>query len=339
MRCLVVGGTGFLGGAIADALIDAGHSVAILSRGETDRVSRASAEIIQADRYGPLDALGGYAFDWVFDSCAYSPDALTSLLPALGDGVGRYVLISSISAYGTFRTKGLDETADVPGATEDDLEVAAGLPPERRASAFAYGASYGPLKRACEVAAEDVLGDRATSLRVGLLVGAGDYTDRLTWWVRRIDTARGERRTIPAPAPEDRPVQLIDVRDAAEFAVLCASDGLAGIWNVTGAPVPFSEVLHAIRDLSQSEAAFVWVDEEKIARSDVAPWVDIPMMAPPLSDFRYFLEVSTAKATAAGLICRPLKETLAPLLDWDLGRREVDLKGGMSAEQEERLLV
>ena len=338
MRCLVVGGTGFLGGAITDALVAEGHSVATLTRGETDRELTPNLDLIHADRYGDLSALKGRAFDWVFDSCAYSPDAVETLLTAVGDNISRYVMISSISAYGEFTQRNLDETAVAPDATAEDFDVAASLPPEDRTSAFAYGASYGPLKRACEIKAEEMLGDRATALRVGLLVGAGDYTDRLTWWVRRIDEAVGPRRKVPAPAPKTRPLQLIDVRDVAEFALRCAEDEMPGIWNVTSPPQPFSDVLNAILDVSDSGAELVWVEEDAFVDADITPWVDVPMMAPVKPAFRYFLEVSTTKARTAGLTCRPIEDTLTRLLEWDRDRRHIALQGGMTAQQEALLL-
>lgn len=131
---------------------------------------------------------------------------------------------------------------------------------------------------------------------------------------------------------------MIDVRDAAEFAVLCATNSLPGIWNVTGKPLPFSDVMEAISKASESDAEFIWVDESKIAEAKVMPWVDIPMMAPLLPSFRYFLEVSTDKARSAGLTCRSIEDILEPLLIWDRSQRTVDLKGGMTIEQETSLL-
>ncbi len=339
MRCLVVGGTGFLGGAIADTLVDHGHDVTILCRGQTFRNTQSSVKSIQADRYGDLRSLGAERFDWVFDSCAYSPDSVETLLTPVGSDLARYVLISSISAYGEFLQPGLSEVANLREATKQDLEVAANIPPESRTSAFAYGPSYGPLKRSCEIKALQMLGDRASALRVGLLAGAGDYTDRLTWWVRRIDEARGDRIHIPAPAPKHRLTQLIDVRDVAAFALRCATNELSGIWNVTGEPQAFNDVLTTLIDVSGSDAELIWVNEEAIRKAQVTPWLDIPMMAPLLPAFRYFLEVSTEKARSAGLKCRPIEETLKPLLDWDRGRRELDLKVGLTPEQEALLLA
>ncbi len=338
MRCLVVGGTGFLGGAIVGALRDAGHSVTILSRGKTAPRDMPGIELIRADRYEDLAPLQHRSFGWVFDTCAYTPSSVERLLKAVGRDLERYVLISSVSVYGTYATPGLSEDATVPDASAKDFETATRLRADDRSSAFAYGASYGPLKRACEQQANDMLGGRATSLRVGLLVGAGDYTDRLTWWVRRLDEAAGDRAMVPVPAPIDRPVQMIDVNDAARFAVRSATKNLPGLWNVTGEPLPLGEVLSTIGRISHSRARFIPVEEQVIANSIVKPWTDIPLMAPPVPEFRYFLSINTAKAKSAGLVCRPLEDTLASLLDWDRSRRDVQLKCGMTADQETLLL-
>ena len=337
MRCLVVGGTGFLGGAIVDALACAGHDVAVLSRAVTARVVPSSVEAIRCDRHGDLSALAGRAFDWAFDTCAYAPDAVERLLDALGGDLRRYVLISSFSAYADFSTR-VTETSPVADASAADLAVAGGLAPADRASAFAYGASYGPLKRACERAALDLLGERATALRVGLLVGAGDYTDRLTWWVRRLDLAAGPRVRVPAPGPETRPVQLIDVRDVADFALRCADGGLGGVWNVAGEPMAFARLLESIRAATGSDARIAWVDEAAVAAAGVAPWTDMPLMAPPDPAFRHFLEVDSSRARDAGLVTRPLPDTLGPLVAWDRGRRDAPLRCGMTAAQEAVLL-
>ncbi|QBY00922.1 NAD-dependent epimerase/dehydratase family protein [Rhodophyticola sp. CCM32] len=338
MRCLVVGGTGFLGGAIVDALISDEHSVSILSRGKMVADVTTEVEVIKADRYEDVTALEGHQFDWVFDTCAYTPASVQLLLRALRQSLTRYVLISSISAYGTFTEEGLSEEAPVPDASTEDFEKAASLPREDRASAFAYGDSYGPLKRACEKKAEELLGERATSLRVGLLVGAGDYTDRLTWWVRRLDEAIGKRTKVPVPAPLDRSVQMIDVRDAAAFALRCANDGLSGIWNVTSKPISFGAALLEIANVSGSKAVLVPVAEDIITKAQVMPWTDIPLLAPSIPEFRYFLEVGTEKAVSAGLVCRPLSDTIGPLLNWDRGRRGISLKCGMTQDQEALLL-
>ena len=340
MDSLVVGGTGFLGGAIVDALAECGQRVAVLSRGVTSRDLPASVEVIRADRHGDLGVLSARSLDWVFDTCAYTPDAVHALLGALDGRIGRYVLASSLSVYGRYDSPGLTEAQVVPDAGPEDFARAAEVPPEGRASAVAYGPSYGPLKRACERAAEERLGDRVTALRVGLIVGAGDYTDRLTWWVRRLDEAgRTRERVVPAPAPPERSVQVLDVRDAALFAVLCAKEGLGGALNVAGHPMPMQNLLDSIRAAIGSAGEVRWLPPAAFEAAGAAPWTDVPLMAPDVPAFRHFLEVDASRARAAGLTARPLADTLGRLVEWDRSRRHIDLACGMSVEQEERALA
>ena len=339
MKCLVVGGTGFLGGAMVDNLVKVGHDVSVLCRGGTKRRLPDGVSVIAADRFGRLSAVTDAGpFDWVFDSCAYTPDAVSRLLDAVGPSIARYVVISSISAYGSFGEPALDEDAAVETATADDYTVAAGLAPDQRANAAAYGPSYGRLKRAIELTAAERLGGRATAIRAGLLVGAGDYTNRLTWWVRRLDTATGPRQRVPAPGPRDRAVQMIDARDCAAFAVDCASRETGGIFNVTGPVMRLDAVLAEIVTATNSEPNLVWVDESRVIDAGVAPWTDMPLMAPTTPEFAHFMNVSTRRAEAAGLRLRPLQDTLRPLLAWDRDRRDLDLGLGLSPEQEAALL-
>ncbi len=335
MRSLVVGGTGFLGGAIAEAAVEAGHDVVVLSRGQTQRALPDRVGVLQGDRYGDLKVLEGEGFDFVFDTCGYAPEAVERLLQVVGSDLQRYVFVSSISAYGDYSSPLLSEIDPAPTAGESDLEVARNLAAERRSDADAYGRSYGPLKRACEIVAQRKLGDGAILLRAGLLVGAGDYTDRLTWWVRRID--QGGR--IPVPAPKGGVFQMIDVRDAAAFAVRAATEGRGGIYNLTGRDMPLSALFEAIIEVTGSAAELVWVAEQKLQEAGIQPWTEMPLILPPGASRRYLFQVDTEKAHRDGLSCRPIAETLGDLLRWDRAERDRPLKCGISREQEHALLA
>lgn len=339
MRCLIVGGTGFLGGALTDTIAHAGHEVSVLARGQSVRPLPEGVDIIRADRYEDMSPLKERHFDWVFDTCAYTPKAVNMLLDALENSFERYVLISSISAYGDFTEPYLTEDQPVPEPNDNDFAVALTIAASERTSAFAYGASYGPLKRGCEIVAEKRLGQRVTALRVGLLVGVHDYTDRLTWWVRRIDEANGKRRSVPAPRPPTRSVQLIDVRDVAHFALQCAEKKLASIWNVTGSPMPLIDLLNAIVRVAKSSADILWIDEQKIVEAGIEPWVDFPLMTPIAPQFQYLFDVDTRRAQTAGLQCRSIDDILIPVLASDREHRELPLKCGLTLEQEALLLA
>ena len=336
MNVLVVGGTGFLGGAVADAAMAAGHAVSIFARGRTKRQADPHVETIVGDRFGNLSRLRDRRFDLVVDTCAFSPDAVAELLDALSPSTRRYALVSSISVYADLSKPSMDETAPTSRATPEQVAMARALPADQRSSAAAYGTAYGALKREAELVALSRLGDRALIWRAGLLVGAGDYTDRLTYWVRRIDHGG----TIPSPGDPERLVQLIDVRDAAAFIVAAGEKGLSGTFNLTGRPVPMAAVFEACREVTGSDARFVWRPEAAILAAGLAPWSEVPLWLPS-SDAasRYLLEISTDKAFAAGLSVRGLQETLRNILDWDRGRRATPLKAGMPPDKEARLLA
>ncbi|MCZ4272422.1 NAD-dependent epimerase/dehydratase family protein [Maritalea porphyrae] len=338
MQCLVVGGTGFLGGAIVDRLAMAGHFVDVLSRGNTQRTCPDNVRFVQADRHSDLSEIKSKQYDWVFDTCAFSPDAVDRLLDAVGEDIKRYIFISSLSVYANYETQGLTEEHPCPTATDQELAAIQDIPADKKGSAPAYGSAYGPLKRSCEIAAEKRLADRSTNLRVGLLVGAGDYTDRLGYWVRRIDEAHGNRKRMIAPAPKNRLVQMIDVHDIADFALLCAANGFGGNFNITSSPMRFADLLQVIATKTGSQPEINWVTNSEIVAANISPWTNVPMMPPDSPQFKHFFEVDTSKAIKAGLRCRPLPETLLPLINWDRTRREINLKCGLTQAMEDKLL-
>ena len=335
MNILVVGGTGFLGGAVADAAKSVGHTVTIFTRGRATRQLRSDIEALVGDRYRDLSPLRGRHFDAVVDTCAFSPDAVTELLDSVSPAIGRYAFVSSSSVYANFSEPNVDEEAPTSRASDEQLALARSLPIDLRSSAASYGAAYGALKREAELVALSRLGRRALICRSGLLVGAGDYTDRLTYWVRRIDCGGA----VPLPGEPERPAQLIDVRDAAGFIVSALEQDLDGVFNLTGCPVPIATIFEQCREVAGSSAGFVWVSEQQILAAGLVPWSDVPLWLPKSDTaFRHFLEINTDKAVAAGLRVRPLRETLENILVWDRTRRATPLKVGIPTEKEPMLL-
>ena len=328
-RTLVVGGTGFLGAAIAACAVARGQQVCILTRGQTKAAAGVTA--IFADRFAPLTALQGQSFDLVFDTCADVPDAVTHLLRVVTPQ--RYVMISSISVHPQFDDPNLSEAASVPTATEADLSPYHAQDFANWGRVQMKSESYGPLKRACELAAIAALGDKAILLRAGLLVGAGDCCDRLTWWARRIDQGG------PIPVPTDRKIQCIDVRDVADFAVKLAAEGGAGIYNVTSQPFALFSLLKTLQALSGTPSTLAPLPDQAFVDADVGPWMNLPLWLPDDPEHRYFFDITTARARAAGLTTRPLDRTLRPLLDRDRGRRKIALATGLTAAQEAALLA
>ncbi len=334
MKVLVVGGTGFLGGAIARCAANRGHQVSVLSRGVKRSQPIPGVNYIKADRVQDLFSLKAHHFDFVADTSAFTPWHVTDLLDALASPPTIYAIVSSINVYGTHKLPQMDETAHTPRATQDHVDTSREIPLRAQCDGASYDENYGPMKHEAELAAVGRLGDGALILRSGLLVGAGDYTDRLTYWVRRTDLG-GE---FAAPGKPQRLVQMIDVRDFAEFTLDAADKSLGGIFNMAGIPMPFESLLGRCIAVAKSNAIPRWISDEKIAANKIAAWTELPLWLPESdTDFKHFLNTSIEKALANGLKFRALDDTLSNVLDWDRTRRTIPLKCGLSADQEAQL--
>lgn len=332
MRVLVIGGTGFLGGAIAEAASQEGFFVDILTR-QTKQSHQPNVRYITGDRYGYLGDLEE-SYDVIFDTCGFEPEAFSLLFKTVDvNALKKYVFISSTSVYDDYSTPKINENIELDGATEKDFSLVRRLPFSERTSAFSFADSYGNLKRECETHLVSTLGDKAVIFRAGLLVGVGDYTDRLTWWVRRID----QGGSVICPLPKNRLIQLVDVRDAADFAVKSIRQDLAGIFNLTGVQVCFSELLEMINSMSGESAEFKWLGLKSFTDQKLSPWVDIPLIVPDEKQFDYFFDIDTTKALNAGLKLRELEDTILDILNWDRDSRDRKLKCGYSITTEQAI--
>ncbi len=114
---------------------------------------------------------------------------------------------------------------------------------------------------------------------------------------------------VLAPAPPERLVELIDVRDLGNWLVEGCERRASGTFNASSEPVTFGEVLAACGD-----AEPVWVDEQFLLDHGVGQWMELPLwIAGSEGDF---LQMSVAKAVDAGLGFRPLEETARDTLAW-----------------------
>jgi hypothetical protein len=102
VRLLVLGGTKFLGRGVVECALQRGHVVTLFNRGHTNPDLFPEAERLCGDREGDLGALRGCDWDAVVDPSGYVPGVVRRSAEALGNSVGHYVFISSISAYANF---------------------------------------------------------------------------------------------------------------------------------------------------------------------------------------------------------------------------------------------
>lgn len=335
MRLLLLGGSLFLGRHVVDAALARGHEVTVFTRGRRALPWGAAVEARIGDRdprSAPgLDALAHGQWDAVVDTSGYVPRVADASAAMLQDRVRRYLFVSSVSVYADTSRRGLDEAAAV--ATLED------------ARSEDVPAHYGALKAACEQALGERYASRATIVRPGLIVGPHDPTDRFAYWPARFAHPHllGERpaRAV-VPAPAERPIQFVDVRDLATFIVGLVEQDTGGTFNACSQPARF-----ALRDLVDACVAVakrpptpVWVDEATLCAHRVEPWVGLPLWLPSSEpDAAGFMAIDATRAQAAGLSCRPLVDTVRDTAAWLAGRDNGGAWKQVLSAAQERLIL
>ncbi len=325
-RLLILGGTAFLGPQIVEAARAMRYTITLFNRGKTNPQLFPDLEKLRGDRDGNLKALEGRSWDAVVDTSGYVPRHVRDSATLLKDAVKQYVFISTISVYADTSKPGMDETAPVGKLEDETVENVS-------------GGSYGPLKALCEQAAQKVMPGRVTVIRPGLIVGPGDGTDRFTYWPVRVERG-GE---VLSPGTPADPVQLIDVRDLAEWTMRTARDNVTGVFNATGPrnELSMGRLLDACRKVSGSNATFTWVDAGFLKEQKVEEWSDMPAWVPPTGETAGFARVNCSRALARGLRFRPVEVTVKDTLAWwksQSKERQASLRAGIKPDREAEVL-
>ena len=318
MRLLILGGTQFLGRAIAAHAHAMGHDVTCAARGVAGTVPYG-AHFIRVDRDEPdgLAPLAGKEFDAVVDVSRH-PGQVRRAVAALKQGVEHWTFVSTVSVYADNRTTG--QRADAaPLRAPTTLEME-----------HSTEETYGAAKVACEQA----IGENAFICRAGLIAGPEDPTGRFTYWPTRLD--RGGEVLVPG-TPDDA-VQLIDVRDLAQWIVHAAHSRLTGYFDGIGPSSTRGQLLAECADALGASCTFTWVDRAFLESHDIRRWSgprSLPLWL-PLPDYAGFATRDTSPARDSGLTVRTLAETARDTLSW--ARTAGGPVTGLTADEESAAL-
>jgi 2'-hydroxyisoflavone reductase len=324
MRILLLGGTAFLGSRIATAALARGHEVVAAARGASGSVPDGVRLVaVDRDRDDALAPLAAERWDAVVDLSrqpGHARRAARDLAP-----VARHVVfVSSASVYADHSMVFDDET----GATLPPLE----------ADAYDDPADYGSAKAACELAWSTATEGRASIVRAGLIGGPGDESDRTGWWPYRFASPASPGGAVLVP-DAGHPVAVLDARDLADWIVALAGSRAPGPRDAVGEVLPLPE--HLAR--AEAVGGVGWAlpaDPDWLAAHDVTPWTgprSLPLWLPPES---IGMNARAARLAAeAGLVSRPLEDTLRDSRDWQLGRGEVARRSGLADDAERSLLA
>jgi len=325
MKLLIIGGTVFLGRAVAEHAVEQGHQVTLFNRGQSNTDLFPGVEQLHGDRDGGLDPLRGRTFDACLDTCGYFPRIVRASAQLLRNCVNRYALVSSVSAYSKPSPEGTDESAELAVLNDATIETVT-------------AETYGPLKVLCEKEVIAAFASRALVIRPGLIVGPHDPTDRFTYWPWR--AAQGG--TILAPGRANRPIQFIDVRDLAAWIVHMLDTGKTGVFNAVSTPDThtMSDLLQTCCTVANQSSELVWVEDAFLVKQEVGAWIELPLWIPesdPLADS--FFNFRADGAIAEGLRFRSLEDTVRSTMNWSLTRsRSRKWRGGLDRERERALL-
>jgi len=326
LKILILGGTGFIGPHMVREALRRGHSVELFNRGRTNSELFPDLTLHVGDRDGNLDALEGGDWDAVIDNSGYVPRHVEDSARMLAPIVSQYLYVSTISVYGDFSA---DVDEDSALATIDDETVEE-----------VTGETYGPLKALCEARVREEVGDgKTTIVRPTYICGPGDRTDRYTYWPVR--TMRGGEMLWPGTPDDD--IQIIDVRDLANFTIHCLEQNTAGIFNAVTPAGSFKmgDLLSDCQAVTAADMTPTWVPTAFLNANDASADGGLPIWEDPNGEQAALLTVDGSRATAAGLQNRPTRETARDTISWwkslpDERRRT--LRAGLSPEKEAELL-
>ncbi|HEX9065655.1 MAG TPA: NAD-dependent epimerase/dehydratase family protein [Streptosporangiaceae bacterium] len=328
MKILVLGGTHHVGRAVAEAAVRRGDDVTTLNRGRTG-ADVPGARVRRADRTDHEElraALGDDTWDAVIDTWSAAPRVVADSAGLLSGRAGHYGYVSSRSVYQWPIAVGADENAPVVEGDPDSDE----------------SADYAAAKRGGELAVLQRFAGPSVLARAGLILGPYELVGRMPWWLRRIE--RGG--DVLAPGPKDMPLQYIDCRDLAEWMLHAASEGISGAFNAVSQPghATMESLLTAAVEVTGSDARLVWADPEVIEKAGIQPWIELPVWIPPVGEGAGLHTGDVSAIYAAGLTCRPVRDTVADTWHWlitegDPPVREGGLKHGLDPAKEAEVLA
>jgi nucleoside-diphosphate-sugar epimerase len=292
VRVLVLGGSGFVGRAVAVEALRRGFEVTALNRGRRDPVPGVATVIGDRLRADGLDALGSGQWDAVVDTWSGDVEAVRRSAGLLTGRARHYTYVSSRSVYRFPGVPPLTEASPLFGPDEP---------------------GYAGDKRRGELAAL-TFGGPVLLARAGLILGPHEDVGRLPWWLRRL---RHGGPTL-APGPRDLPLQYVDARDLATFLLDAATGRLAGAYNLVSRSghTTMGELLEVAAEVTGGRAALRWLDPEAVLAAGIRPWTQLPLWLPPGPAHEFLHAGDVSRAHAAGLRTRPVRETVADTWAW-----------------------
>ena len=216
MKILIFGGTRFVGKTLVQLLINGGHDVTILTRGDAEDPFCDSVDRIRCDRSNEemmWEHLCDKDFDVVYDNICFSAnDASITCNIFENHSLLKYIFTSSMYVY---------DAQDQP-LTEDDFCAERYIDwPEPRSDSW-----YRDGKRGAEAYFSKRARFNVSTVRFPIILGHDDYTGRFNHYISRILF----EKPLYITSPQGR-MNYVRSKDAARFLFWLKDDRHAGPVN------------------------------------------------------------------------------------------------------------
>ncbi|WP_439025677.1 NAD-dependent epimerase/dehydratase family protein [Haloarchaeobius sp. DT45] len=319
---LVIGGTRFIGRHTVSELLEHDYEVTIFNRGthenpfaDDDRVTHVAGD--RTDDGDLASAAHEVDPDVVIDCVAYKPREVRMACRVFSDA-DAYVYISSGDAYGREEIPKREGVTPMRDCTDEQA---------KDDSDETYGNRKAEGDRAVFAAAED--GVNAMSVRPCIVYGPHDYSERLDFWISRVN----EYDRIVVPGDGTNVWHRAYVEDVAAALRIVAEEGEAGeVYNVGDQRlVTLQEMVELVADCLETDVEVVHASERELSIGDLSG-EDYVLYR----DYPHVLD--TNKLQDLGWESTPLREAMQNAVDDHL---DSDRDGGEhdpGRENEERVL-
>lgn len=282
---LVLGGTRFFGRKLVDLLLEEGHNVTILTRGQSGNPFGDKVEHIIADRSNQTEfarKVEGRTFDIVYDNICFSPNEAYDFCELFNGKIGKLVFTSTLSVYGAdgeekFETDFDPYHYEIRLGNKEDFTYGEG---KRQAEAVYFKYAQFPV----------------VAVRIPIVLGEDDYSRRLHLHVERI--ANGEPIGF---VNMDAEMSFIQATEAAQFLKWAGMTEIEGPFNATAnGRISLANLIKMIEAVTGKSARIALVGNDEI----ISPY------AVPTSWY-----MSNEKAVAKGFQFTNLDDWLKPLVE------------------------
>ncbi|MEM9819840.1 MAG: NAD-dependent epimerase/dehydratase family protein, partial [Bacteroidota bacterium] len=265
-QILIIGGTLFVGRVLVEKLLKIpGYELTLFNRGRSNTHLFPRVKRIVGDRYvqTDLDKMAQQDWDVVIDISSYYPLPLEYQMDQLKGRVGRYIYVSTASVY--------DSASSTEALLSESTPLVA-CPEELKTDD--KGSSYSARKAECErviLKCDDL--DKVI-LRPGLIVGPHDYTDRLYYWIYRVQ----KRFAILLPDGGRHLLAYTDVDDFAQMMIQCIDiDHQHDVYNATSYLSSVGAFVAECKKQMNKRPNLVDADVEFLDEAGIKFWSNLPL--------------------------------------------------------------